>query len=107
MCNQNSSNKQGTNFQQAEPRIRNHLILHSEDHINNLKYQHNCNNDNFQCDIKCKHLISTIALPRSLGLGRKWRGPVRYPVTPIKHSTNHYETSSFFNNASDDEQIFI
>ncbi|CAH0553791.1 unnamed protein product [Brassicogethes aeneus] len=49
-----------------------------------------------------------IALPRSLGLSRKWRGPVRYPVTPIKKITPNLATEPdgvFVN--SDDEQVFI
>ncbi|XP_060525691.1 tyrosine-protein phosphatase non-receptor type 13-like isoform X2 [Cylas formicarius] len=40
-----------------------------------------------------------VALPRSLGLGRKWKGPVRYPVTPVKHGAD--------SDGSDDDQVFI
>lgn len=51
-----------------------------------------------------------IALPRSLGLSRKWRGPVKYPVTPVKKDLvledNIENTLSNFSN-SDDEQVFI
>ncbi|XP_017771951.1 PREDICTED: tyrosine-protein phosphatase non-receptor type 13-like [Nicrophorus vespilloides] len=43
-----------------------------------------------------------IALPRSLGLSRKWRGPVKYPVTPIKSAVEDCVQS-----LSDDEQVFI
>lgn len=49
-----------------------------------------------------------IALPRSLGLSRKWRGPVRYPVTPVKKDylqQNESENSCSAN--SEDEQVFF
>lgn len=46
---------------------------------------------------KQKPTIPPIALPRSLGLSRKWRGPVKYPVTPVKKTQPN----------SDDEQVFI
>lgn len=57
--------------------------------------------------------VSHVPLPRSLGLGRRWRGPVRYPVTPIKNPTPQQEQHSdsvdmsHFLNTSDEEQIFI
>lgn len=41
------------------------------------------------------------ALPRSLGLGRRWNGPVRYPVTPLK------KTGGGEDETSEDEQVFI
>ncbi|XP_008201547.1 FERM and PDZ domain-containing protein 2 isoform X1 [Tribolium castaneum] len=61
-----------------------------------------------QEDNKCKPTIPPIALPRSLGLSRKWRGPVRYPVTPVKKTIggdldNH---TNYLSN-SDDDQVFI
>lgn len=46
----------------------------------------------------------SIALPRSLGLSRKWRGPVKYPVTPIKKNV---ETDDTYITTSDEEQVFI
>lgn len=49
--------------------------------------------------------IPPIALPRSLGLSRKWRGPVRYPVTPIKKGIVYNDTDSY--NNSDEDQVFI
>ncbi|KAK4881258.1 hypothetical protein RN001_004577 [Aquatica leii] len=54
-----------------------------------------------------KRSIPAIPLPRSLGLSRKWRGPVRYPVTPIKKSQTTQDDSSNYGTASDEEQIFI
>ncbi|KAJ8975333.1 hypothetical protein NQ317_008744 [Molorchus minor] len=51
---------------------------------------------------------SPIALPRSLGLSRKWRGPVRYPVTPIKKVVDTHDTDSCaYVSTSDEEQVFI
>ncbi|XP_071051565.1 tyrosine-protein phosphatase non-receptor type 13-like isoform X2 [Onthophagus taurus] len=44
---------------------------------------------------------TSIALPRSLGLSRKWKGPVKYPVTPVKKSNVEEMTTS------DEEQVFI
>ncbi|XP_050303914.1 tyrosine-protein phosphatase non-receptor type 13-like [Anthonomus grandis grandis] len=43
-----------------------------------------------------------VALPRSLGLSRKWKGPVRYPVTPVKKTVEEEAGST-----SDEEQVFI
>lgn len=100
-----SSDKPLCNFDSQESNYQidgQNLSLHADDHF---KFRNKCNNDDFECDIKCNQLVPNVALPRSLGLGRKWRGPVRYPVTPIKH-TNNQDASSFLN-ASDDEQIFI
>jgi tyrosine-protein phosphatase non-receptor type 13 protein len=56
-----------------------------------------------------KPTIPPIALPRSLGLSRKWRGPVRYPVTPIKKSVDCNEAENYCNylSNSDDDQVFI
>lgn len=51
--------------------------------------------------------MSPIALPRSLGLSRKWRGPVRYPVTPVKNIDDNDTDSFNYVSASDEEQIFI
>ncbi|KAJ3665066.1 hypothetical protein Zmor_000580 [Zophobas morio] len=51
-----------------------------------------------------KSTIPPIALPRSLGLSRKWRGPVRYPVTPVKKTIDR--SDNYFSN-SEDEQVFI
>lgn len=50
-----------------------------------------------------------IALPRSLGLSRKWRGNVKYPVTPAKKAftTAVDKDSSTYNSLSDEEQVFI
>lgn len=47
-----------------------------------------------------------IAVPRSLGLSRRWRGPVKYPVTPIKKINTQLCDSTFLS-TSDEEQIFI
>lgn len=56
----------------------------------------------------CKEVIPSIALPRSLGLGRKWRGPVRYPVTPIKKFDKNDKNNGYdANTTSDEEQVFI
>lgn len=52
-------------------------------------------------------IFSPVALPRSLGLSRKWRGPVKYPVTPLKLIDDN-EADNFSNNSiSDEEQVFI
>ncbi|GJQ69615.1 hypothetical protein Trydic_g6706 [Trypoxylus dichotomus] len=50
---------------------------------------------------------SSIALPRSLGLSRKWKGPVRYPVTPVKKTPELNENSNVYVTTSDEEQVFI
>ncbi|KAL1501845.1 hypothetical protein ABEB36_007095 [Hypothenemus hampei] len=47
---------------------------------------------------------ATVALPRSLGLSRKWYGPVRYPVTPIKKV--NCDIVEIYG-TSDEEQVFI
>lgn len=55
-----------------------------------------------------EQVIQSIALPRSLGLGRKWRGPVKYPVTPVKKDYLHQEDSeNSCSTNSEDEQVFI
>ncbi|XP_018565940.1 uncharacterized protein LOC108906965 [Anoplophora glabripennis] len=51
--------------------------------------------------------IPPIALPRSLGLSRKWRGPVRYPVTPVKKVMDMDTDSCTYVSTSDEEQVFI
>ncbi|XP_031358512.1 uncharacterized protein LOC116182151 [Photinus pyralis] len=51
--------------------------------------------------------VSHIPLPRSLGLSRKWRGPVQYPVTPVKKAESSQDDSSTYVTTSDEEQIFI
>lgn len=48
-----------------------------------------------------------IALPRSLGLSRKWRGPVRYPVTPVKKTPELNDNPNVYVTTSDEEQVFI
>lgn len=60
-----------------------------------------------------------VALPRNFGLGRRWLGPVRYPVTPCKNSNNPTENSAIVDNNiirrrfvygagdSDEDQIFL
>lgn len=49
-----------------------------------------------------------VALPRSLGLSRKWRGPVRYPVTPVKKDyLQQMENEHSYSTNSDDEQVFF
>lgn len=80
------------------------------------KNHHHVNDDDD--DSSFTTAVPPIALPRSLGLSRKWRGPVRYPVTPVKNViiaggsadvelaslsslNNHYLSTS------DDEQVFI
>lgn len=50
---------------------------------------------------------TSIALPRSLGLSRRWRGPVRYPVTPVKKTSNFNDSNSIYVTTSDEEQVFI
>lgn len=53
-------------------------------------------------------LGATIALPRSLGLSRKWRGPVRYPVTPVKKDyLQQTESENSCSANSEDEQVFF
>ena len=52
-------------------------------------------------------VVPPIALPRSLGLSRKWRGPVKYPVTPVKITPDEADESSVYVTTSDDEQVFI
>ncbi|XP_066151997.1 tyrosine-protein phosphatase non-receptor type 13-like [Euwallacea fornicatus] len=47
----------------------------------------------------------TVALPRSLGLSRKWQGPVRYPVTPVRKGAVYNTVRG--NISSDEEQVFI
>ncbi|CAG9823434.1 unnamed protein product [Phaedon cochleariae] len=49
--------------------------------------------------------VKVVAMPRSLGLSRKWKGPVRYPVTPVK-KTGDFEEGSCAS-TSDEEQVFI
>lgn len=51
--------------------------------------------------------VLPIALPRSLGLSRKWRGPVRYPVTPVKNVDDNDADSCNYISTSDEEQVFI
>lgn len=51
--------------------------------------------------------VLPIAMPRSLGLSRKWRGPVRYPVTPIKNVDENDADSFNYVSTSDEEQVFI
>ncbi|CAG9854919.1 unnamed protein product [Phyllotreta striolata] len=46
-----------------------------------------------------------VALPRCLGLSRRWKGPVKYPVTPVKKTTINCDSS--YLSTSDEEQIFI
>ncbi|XP_072376370.1 FERM and PDZ domain-containing protein 2-like isoform X1 [Diabrotica undecimpunctata] len=46
-----------------------------------------------------------IALPRSLGVSRRWRGPVKYPVTPIKKLSQLNDST--YLSTSDEEQVFI
>lgn len=49
-----------------------------------------------------------VALPRSLGLSRKWRGPVKYPVTPVKKDYLHQtESEHSYSTNSEDEQVFF
>ncbi|XP_023946407.1 tyrosine-protein phosphatase non-receptor type 13 [Bicyclus anynana] len=55
-----------------------------------------------------------VALPRNYGLGRKWLGPVRYPVTPCKNNPSHAMDSNvirrhfvYGTGDSDEEQIFL
>lgn len=49
----------------------------------------------------------SIALPRSLGLSRKWRGPVKYPVTPVKDCLQQSESENGCSTNSEDEQVFF
>lgn len=55
--------------------------------------------------------VSQVPLPRSLGLGRRWRGPVRYPVTPIKDPLQveiiGEQSASIVMDTTDEEQIFF
>lgn len=56
-----------------------------------------------------KHFKSTIppiALPRCLGLSRKWRGPVKYPVTPVKKAIDCGENGNKYLEC-DEAQVFI
>uniref|UniRef100_A0A6P7FCV1 Tyrosine-protein phosphatase non-receptor type 13-like n=1 Tax=Diabrotica virgifera virgifera TaxID=50390 RepID=A0A6P7FCV1_DIAVI len=46
-----------------------------------------------------------IAMPRSLGVSRRWRGPVKYPVTPIKKLSQLNDST--YLSTSDEEQVFI
>ncbi|VEN44744.1 unnamed protein product [Callosobruchus maculatus] len=39
-------------------------------------------------DNKNAEAFTKVAVPRSFGTGRKWRGPVRYPVTPVRKTTS-------------------
>lgn len=60
-----------------------------------------------------------VALPRNFGLGRRWIGPVRYPVTPCKNSKATVENSAIPGDNvvkrhfiygvgdSDEDQIFL
>lgn len=47
-----------------------------------------------------------VPVPRSLGVSRKWRGPVKYPVTPIKKLSDLNDTTTYLS-TSDEEQVFI
>lgn len=52
--------------------------------------------------------IASVALPRSLGLSRKWKGPVKYPVTPVKKDyLQHTESENSYSTNSEDEQVFF
>lgn len=54
--------------------------------------------------------VSQVPLPRSLGLGRRWRGPVRYPVTPIKDPLQieiGEQSTNIVMDTTDEEQIFF
>ncbi|XP_013166464.1 PREDICTED: tyrosine-protein phosphatase non-receptor type 13-like [Papilio xuthus] len=60
--------------------------------------------------------VKNVALPRNYGLGRKWLGPVRYPVTPCKNSNidsaivnDNVVRRHFVYGAgdSDEDQIFL
>lgn len=67
----------------------------------------NNNKDNSMSESKQKIAIPPIALPRSLGLSRKWRGPVKYPVTPVKKTLGLSDNDSSYLTTSDEEQVFI
>ncbi|KAM3959646.1 tyrosine-protein phosphatase non-receptor type 13 [Aphomia sociella] len=61
----------------------------------------------------------SVPLPRNFGLGRKWLGPVKYPVTPCKNTNTTVETSAIVDDTvvrkhfvygagdSDEDQIFL
>lgn len=61
-------------------------------------------NDSKDAEVKQKTTIPPIPLPRTLGLSRKWRGPVKYPVTPVKRTL---DVSDSLLTTSDEEQVFI
>lgn len=66
------------------------------------------NNFNNDIDTTKELLMRPITLPRSLGLSRKWRGPVKYPVTPIKKvGNNDNDFDGGGGTTSDEEQVFI
>ncbi|XP_057655604.1 tyrosine-protein phosphatase non-receptor type 13-like isoform X1 [Diorhabda carinulata] len=47
-----------------------------------------------------------VPVPRTLGVSRKWRGPVKYPVTPVKKLCDLDDTNTYLS-TSDEEQVFI
>lgn len=62
--------------------------------------------------------LKNVALPRNFGFGRRWLGPVRYPVTPCKNSNISEEGNAIEDNVvrkhfvygagdSDEDQIFL
>lgn len=62
--------------------------------------------------------LKNVALPRNFGLGRRWLGPVRYPVTPCKNINTGEEGNAIEDNVvrkhfvygagdSDEDQIFL
>lgn len=79
------------------------MIPKPERIIENLIFKTDDNLFRFEDQQLCS--VMPIAMPRSLGLSRKWRGPVKYPVTPIKRIVDN--DSSNYNTGSDEEQVFI
>lgn len=69
--------------------------------------------------VKSSTSSKNVALPRNFGLGRRWLGPVRYPVTPCKNSNITTDNSAIVDDNvvrrrfvygagdSDEDQIFL
>lgn len=72
--------------------------------VRSLDRKKHLESDSKDAEIKQKTTIPPIPLPRTLGLSRKWRGPVKYPVTPVKRTLDKNDSLT---TTSDEEQVFI
>ncbi|KAI4457360.1 ferm domain (protein4.1-ezrin-radixin-moesin) family [Holotrichia oblita] len=77
------------------------LCRDGQDDLDDVSLNRTVNRESSSCN------SNPIALPRSLGLSRKWRGPVRYPVTPVKKTPELNDNPNVYVTTSDEEQVFI